>query len=989
MEIKKFLGIIFLLFWLLVPSRVFAQKLPSPTPTPFPTIIIPSITPKTPADYQQLELLHQLQAGHMPLFNMYLLQQLLAFPLLPLEWKLHLYYFLTSLPFVSSIHLSPIWLSLLVLLFPSLFLLTLILGAFIIFLLIRNLPGMVRFILSLFGKKNQELAFLELTFPANTTKSAYATEQLYRLLHTRAKKRTFTETLTQYKKVYSLEIASSRDLGIRYIMSVPKKESDVIHQSLLSYLPGLKVKEVADFLDDIKLEADEDTYGVGVLEFALASDFALPLQDQDVLSEHDPISFLTGTMTKLAPGELIAFQMLATPVINGIQSKELSHITKLRRTIAQGKPLTELLQPTTFQKFTSFLPVKIVVLLIKGVLALLKLFGLFLISLPALILDNGKGAPILLPTPQINISTSLDPYEQDLHRIVKDKLNQHLFETSIRVLIVAKDTDQVQLRAESILASVGPFTSTYQALTSKRSLLPSKFTFKHRLANFKYRLLSGGLFNSNPILSSSEVTDIYHFPYTDITKTEGLVKSKSPPLPAPLSMKKSDTNLDVVVGNNSYGGEDTPIGLTLEQRQRHTYVIGKTGMGKTEMLKSMIYQDMMSGKGLAVLDPHGDLFHELLRIVPKNRLKDVIVFNPADKEWPIGLNILSSGIYFSDEDEGHDRITSTTLAVFRKLTDEKYWGPRLEHILRNASMTALQTAVPSLFVIQKLLTNTKGYQKTIASTLSDPILKQFWESEFSLYGRMQQAGVVAPITNRLGKFITNKMSRNILLQGKSTINMQKIMDEGKILLVNLSKGELGEDQSFFFGSLIISLIQLAAYQRIHVAESKRRDFFLYVDEFQNFATHIFEELSSEGRKWHVPLIPSHQNIAQIRDTNLLKVVAGNADTIIALKSGPDDEKFILPFMEPEVEKGGIVNLPPYHFYMKVTNKDSEDAFSGETQLLEVEGSDKAAKEVIEYSRKHYAIPREEVEKQLNKLFGVDEVKTPAKKSTKRYKKQGL
>lgn len=486
------------------------------------------------------------------------------------------------------------------------------------------------------------------------------------------------------------------------------------------------------------------------------------------------------------------------------------------------------------------------------------------------------------------------------------------------------------------------------------------------------------MFNENPILSSSEISDLYHFPYTDITKTEGMVKSRSKELPSPLSMKKSTTNLDVLVGKNSYGGEETPIGLSLHQRQTHTYLIGKTGMGKSTMLENMIYQDMVNGKGLAFIDPHGDLVKNLLTVVPKQRRKDVIYFDPSDKAYPIGLNILSPGIKFADQDDTHEWITSATLSVFSKITPQQYWGPRLEHILRNTILTTLHTPSPVLYTMQRLLTD-KNYVKQISATLPDPVLKQFWEKEFNKMGSLQQSQAIAPITHRLGKFITNKMSRNILLQEKSTINMQQIMDEGKILLVNLSKGDLVEDVSEFFGTVLTSLIHVSAYQRSHIPEQKRRNFFVYIDEFQNFATPTFGKIMSEGRKFHVSLIASHQNIAQIEDTSLLKTIAGNAGTIISLKAGPDDEKFILPFVSPEVEKGDVVNLAPYQFFMKATNEDSEDAFSGETIPLEVKGDENVAKKVIAYTRENYGAPKAQVEKNLEQLF--------AKKNTIAVKKK--
>jgi hypothetical protein len=419
--------------------------------------------------------------------------------------------------------------------------------------------------------------------------------------------------------------------------------------------------------------------------------------------------------------------------------------------------------------------------------------------------------------------------------------------------------------------------------------------------------------------------------------------------------------------------------MTLEQRRMHTYVIGKTGTGKTTLLTNSIYQDMVSGKGLAVLDPHGDMFQELLSIVPENRRKDVIVFDPSDRNFPIGLNILDPGLEFADDEDREQWITSNVLSVFAKLADEKLWGPRMEHVLRSTTLTALQTPNPSLYTIQRLLTD-RPYQRAVAKTLKDPVLKQFWQKEFALMGGMQLSNVTQPLTNRLGHFITTKMSRHILMQEKSTLRIADIMNEGKILLVNLSKGDIGEDQSSFFGTILTSFIWMAAYQRTKIPERERRDFFLYVDEFQNFATPRFAEITSEGRKFRVSLIVSHQNIAQIEDKSILKVMAGNAHTIISLKASPDDEAFILPFMKPVVERGDIVNLAPYHFFMKTTADESEDAFSGMTEPLEVEGSDTVRDEVIAYSQNNTGHLRKKVEAYMEELFN-------AEMSTKKKVKQ--
>jgi len=653
----------------------------------------------------------------------------------------------------------------------------------------------------------------------------------------------------------------------------------------------------------------------------------------------------------------------------------------------QGLPINLVLNKNPLDKFLSFPVIKILWFFTKVALKFLQYFVLFVIDIFFNTMANDKGKSVIITAEAIRSikpQEILNPYEQELQKIVKEKIDQPLFETSIRLLVATKDDIEYEKRVNGLLASFGPMSSSYQSLTGKGSLLRYRLA-KRRYMQFKERALTSYSFDSNPILSTSEISDLYHFPDTNTTKTEGLVKSRSKELPTPLSMKKSTTNIDVILGTNQYGGEVNPIGLTLAQRQKHMYVIGKTGMGKTTLLTNAIFQDMVNGKGICVLDPHGDMVKELLRIVPKKRIKDVIYFDPSDRDFPLGLNILSPGITFGNKEDADEWITSSVLTIFAKLTSKEYWGPRMEHILQNACLTALQTPSPNLYTLQRLLTE-KTYQKQVASTLQDPVLKQFWQKEFSLLGTMQLSSVTAPLTQRLGHFITTKMSRHILLQEKSTISTQQIMDQGKILLVNLSKGDLGEAQSFFFGTLITSLIWIAAYQRTKIKENMRRDFFVYVDEFQNFATPNFAEIMSEGRKFHISLILSHQSIAQIDDMKLVRIIAGNAGTILSLKASPDDEQFILPFMRPELEKGEIVNLPPFHFYMKVSTDESEDAFSGQTIPLDSKENDKTAKEIIANTRKKYGTSKDIVEKELKQLFEGEVKKKSTPKTKSKYSK---
>ncbi len=800
------------------------------------------------------------------------------------------------------------------------------------------------------GEKEPDYSFLQLTFPAVTTKSAYATEQLHILMRSMIKYDGFWDRLAARKQPYALEIVATKDEGIRYIISIPKREMETVKRTLISFLPGLKVAEVDDYLPDTTI------FPTSIAELKLANDYILSLGTQKVLDEHDPIAYLTGHMRNVPKDALVSFQIVSVPLFNNTHPNEQRHLRNAAHRITLGKELGPKLtkykinMPRILLRiiFAPFWLIFIAAKIITGIV-----YAMSTNDIP----EDWKSTKKRTPT---------NPYEKELASTVKTKIDQQLFEVSIRVLVASPDGSDNSARHNAIVSSFNTFSSTYQHMTT-RTFLPFTMFVKRPIARFYNRALTCHIVSQQTIVSSSELSDLYHFPNTNLTKTEGLVKSRSSELSAPLSIKRSDAKLDVVVGANSFGGENHDIGMTLEQRQKHTYIIGKTGTGKTTLLKSSIYQDMVSGKGLAVLDPHGDMFRELLSIVPRSRHKDVVVFDPSDRDFPVGLNILDPGIEFASEDDKHDWITSAVLSVFRKLSEESQWGPRMEHILRNTTLTALQTSKPSLYTLQRLLTD-KKYQKEVAKELKDPVLKQFWEKEFKMMGSMQMSAATAPLTHRLGHFITSKMSRHILLQEETTVRIADIMNEGKILLVNLSKGDIGEDQSEFFGTILTAMIWMAAYQRTRIPEKKRRDFFVYVDEFQNFATPQFGAITSEGRKFHVSLIVSHQNIAQMKDKDLVKVIAGNAATIICLKANPEDEDSILPYMKPEVEKGDIINLAPYHFYMKVSGDESEDAFSGQTVPLDATESENTRDAVIKYSRKHYTVPKADVEKHLLTLF---------------------
>lgn len=783
-------------------------------------------------------------------------------------------------------------------------------------------------------------AFLELSFPQGTDKSPYATEQLHVLLQSVA------SSLSKTRSKYSLEIVSNHTNGIRYVIVIPQSSVPYVRRSLLAYLPGIKVRRVNDYLALSRYPS------IGVSEFRLRSLYAFPIRQQLDLNEHDPMAYLTSHMTQLNPSECIALQLVVAPLVGSharrIQRKSRQVITR----IMAGEPLYEDSSAVSWHILAFKLP-----------LLLLEFIGELIAALIVVPVVQADGQH------QEGGTSIRHPLEFEQISSVKTKLEQPLYDVSLRVLVGSASLPMAVHRTNTLVAALRTYSTQHQAIVPcPVHPVGVGWQSRRRIARFSQRAIRGHGFGYGMVLSSSELADLYHFPNTKRVHTDGLLFSRVPELPVPLSMRQNVGDLDVVLGTNRYGGREYPIGQTLTQRQKHTYIIGKTGMGKTTLLTAAIHQDMVQGRGLAVLDPHGDMYHQLLKSIPKHRLNDVVLFDPADRNYPVGLNLLDPGVPFANEEDKHEWIASAVVSVFAKLADAAYWGPRMEHILRNVTLTALKLPDPTFYTIQRLLTD-RRYQRRVTSDLSDPILRQFWQKELSMYGNYQLAAVTAPLTHRLGHFITATMSRNILLQAKTSIRLSTIMDEGKILLANLSKGDIGEDQSAFFGTLLTSLIWMAAYQRVKLPEEQRRDFFLYIDEFQNFATSQFADITSEGRKFHVALVAAHQNIAQISNTALLKTISGNAHTIISFQSNPDDEAFLLPYMEPAVEKGHILNLPPHTFFMKTTTDQSEGAFTGTTVPLVAESSESTREQAVAHSREAYATPRKTIEKRLEKLLG--------------------
>lgn len=398
------------------------------------------------------------------------------------------------------------------------------------------------------------------------------------------------------------------------------------------------------------------------------------------------------------------------------------------------------------------------------------------------------------------------------------------------------------------------------------------------------------------------------------------------------------------------------FGIKQKNRRGHIYIIGKTGTGKSSLIENMAISDIKNGYGLALIDPHGDIAEEILDYVPKKRIKDVIYFNPADLEYPIAFNPLEKV-----PKDFHHLVASGIISTFRKIWFES-WGPRLEHILRHALLTLLEYPNSTLLDMPKLLLD-KDFRRNVLNYITHPQVKEFWLSEFEKYSAWLRSEAISPVLNKIGQFLVSIPLRNIVGQKDNTFDVRKAMDEGKILIVNLAKGKIGEDNCSLLGALVLTKIQLAALSRVDLPEEKRTAFYLYVDEIHSFITLSFADIMSESRKYGLNLILAHQYIEQL-DEKIRAAIFGNVGTIISFRIGAEDAKYLAQEFAPVFEEADLINLPNFHICLKLMiDGVTSRPFSAVTiRLREINTSHK--EEIIEFSRKKYTRPRGVIERQF-------------------------
>jgi hypothetical protein len=398
------------------------------------------------------------------------------------------------------------------------------------------------------------------------------------------------------------------------------------------------------------------------------------------------------------------------------------------------------------------------------------------------------------------------------------------------------------------------------------------------------------------------------------------------------------------------------FGIKQKNRRGHMYLVGKTGTGKSTLLLNMAAHDIEMGYGLALIDPHGDLAEEVLELVPARRIQDVIYLNPADLEYPVAFNPLEN------VSPDHRYLAASDMISVLKKVWADFWGPRLEHILRNSLLTLLENPGSTLLDLPKLLTDER-VREAMLRRVSHPQVRDFWFSEFAKYSAWLRSEAISPILNKVGQFLTSIPLRNIVGQRKSTFDFRQVMDEGKLLIVNLAKGRIGEDNCSLLGAMIVTKIQLAAMSRANVPEKQRRTFYLYVDEFHNFLTLSFADILAEARKYGLNLVLAHQYLEQL-DDKLRAAVLGNAGTIISFRVGVEDAKLLAGEFYPTFGQTDLVNLPNYHIYLKLLIDGAPSKPFSAVTLPPAPRKTSHKAEIVTLSRTRYAKPRRQVEQEI-------------------------
>ncbi|KKQ74229.1 MAG: hypothetical protein US94_C0010G0005 [Berkelbacteria bacterium GW2011_GWB1_38_5] len=767
--------------------------------------------------------------------------------------------------------------------------------------------------------------------PKNNEKTPIAAEQMFAALHG------IFKSGVNFQEHFSFEIAS-REKYIQFYAHIPVQLKDFIEGQIYSQYPTAEIVEVDDYA-----EKDLDYLNKGELKLAGTE---MELTNLDVYPiktflnfEVDPLAGITGVLSKVDKTEEIWVQIIVRPVSDNWQAKGTGHVKSVKSGATNRKGIfTGIVE--AFFRFIS---------------------GIIETILVGVTPESSKGET---PKEEAKLPGTV---EEGL-KGVETKSTKLGFETKIRVLAIAPDENIARSKLISTVASFKQF-NLLNLNGFKNGTIHHDMNFYN---HYRYR----AFLEPGYILNIEELASIFHLPNISV-QTPNIVwagsKKGEPPANLPVKENVPENEL-TIFGKTDYRHITHEFGIKIPDRRYHMYAIGKTGTGKSTMLENMIIDDIREGRGVAVVDPHGDLIRHLLNYVPDERIKDVIVFSPADRMYPIGFNPLENV-----DPDLKNIVASGVVGIFKKIFGES-WGPRLEYILRNTILALLDYPDATMLGITKLLVD-QDFRNRVVDKVQDSVIKDFFVSEYEKYDQKFRTEAIAPIQNKVGQFLSSSTIRNIVGQPKSTINIEDIMNEGKILFLDLSIGEIGEDASSLLGAMMITKIQLAAMRRAIIPEEQRRDFYLYVDEFQNFATDSFATILSEARKYHLNLVMTNQYIAQVPET-VINAVFGNIGTLISFRVGAPDAASLKQEFAPIFEEVDLVNLDNYHIYVKMSiDGVTCPAFSSQT-LPPNNMKNNNSQTIIENSRKVYSKRREYVEEKMTSLSQmpkIDEILTKAQR----------
>lgn len=753
---------------------------------------------------------------------------------------------------------------------------------------------------------------LILEIPKTNDKKELAAEQLFASLHGILRDKRELKLSRGAQEHLSFEVASVNG-QIRFYVWTPRSLQSFVEGQIYAQYPTVQIHQASE--DYTEHERDHSvTY---TTEMTLTASEFLPIKTFQTF-EVDPLAGITGTLAKLeSTGEELWIQVLAKPVEDSWQIEADHWISRLREGSA------------------SILPS------VGG--SMRWLGGLFaaLWRPPEEGLAGGKG-------PEIS--------ERNKTRIAEaeKKATKLGYEVKIRLAYLGENQTNAKLRMQALVGTFKQFNST-----NLNGFKPIKAAYgKEFLEKYRRRAFFGEGF----ILNIEELASVFHLPHTNV-ETPNIVwasaKTAEPPSKLPV-LTGSDANDDQIsaFGVTNFRGINHQFGMLRYDRSRHVYIIGQTGAGKSGLLELFALSDIFHNQGYAIIDPHGDFAINNMKFIPGSRLNDVVYFNPADTAYPLGFNPLEV-----TNPNQKTNISSEVIGVLKRMFGDS-WGPRLEYILRYTILALLDRPETTMLDITRMLTD-KNFRKETLGYCHDTVVLQFWNVEFASWNDKFVAEAVAPVLNKVGAFTANPIIRNIIGQPKSTFNIRQIMDEGKILIVNLSKGLIGEDNAAILGSFLVTKIQLAAMSRSDIPDIRdRRPFYLYVDEFQNFATDSFATILSEARKYGLNLTVANQYISQMNET-VRDAVFGNVGTMISFRVSADDAPILAKQFEPNFEAVDLLQMHNRNFVINmVIGGEKTPAFSARTLELPPSQADNTL-HIIEHSRRMYSRSREDVEKEIN------------------------